>query len=88
MNIGDKVFCTKYALGTEGVREAVVIRISGSSVPSVKLDIYGVFGGWFNARTEVFSTREEALADCEKRRTKAIEATERKLAKLRAMKFK
>lgn len=73
-------YITKYAL-TDG------IWIGAGSISPRVPRLVSVGGRSYFLGTEAFLTREEALADAEKRRTRKIASLEKQLAKLRDLSF-
>lgn len=78
-----KVFITKYAL-TKGIEE---IEVSHSErYPHMVTDeAPGLFRSFFKG--EWFHTREEAVADAEKRRLRKIESLKKQISNLESIKF-
>ncbi len=87
----DKVYVTKYAL-TDGVRLCRVVEVDTISLKDdvcVKVKWPGAIGNWlmFTLGKDAHVTYGDARWAFDEMREKAIKAAERKLDRLRAMKF-
>lgn len=78
-----KIWVTKYAL-TRGIGEVEVERVRNGSV-----SVHGQgYDGWYDTDgLEWCSTKEAAVARAEVMRVKKIEALERQIERLKALKF-